>query len=405
MFSAAELLERVYLEDIPNLDPPLFYKRTEAENGFERIILPSGHTAYHIKRYSDVQSVLLDRRFIRAPSNEEGGASVFPTLTPKELLLNNDHPVHARLKTLVSRDFSPTGVASLRPLALKIIDERLDAMRDGGSQGDLYLDLLDHVPSRVICEFMGLNPADMDYYRPLSYTVQIASRDDIPELVRQFTLVYQYLLDLVRKDRWSSPDGYLSRILAMRDDPDPPFTDEELVGVLIGVLLGGDQNLLTVMTKVVYTLLAAPALYDRLVEEPELIPVACEELFRMIPLGVVSAFPRIASEDLDLPWGQFPAGAALYPDVFAANRDPDVFEAPYEFRLDRKGPRHLQFGYGMHACMGAALARMEISTVIEALVKRVPTLRLAVPAQDIPWQDGLILRRPTALPVAWQAIL
>lgn len=405
MFTAPELLERVYLEDIPNLDPPLFYKRAEAENGQDRIVLPSGHTAYHIKRYSDVQSLLLDRRFIRAPSNEEGGASVFPTLTPKELLLNNDHPAHGRLKALVSRDFSPAGVASLRPLVLKIVDERLDAMREGCSQGDLYLDLLDHVPSRVICEFVGLNPTNMDYFRPLSHTVQIASRDNIPELGRQFTLLYDYVLSLVRKDRISSSGGYLSRILAARDDSDPPYTDEEFVGILLGVLLGGDQNILTVMTKVIYTLLAVPTLYEQVVETPELIPVASEELFRMIPLGLASAFPRIACEDLDLPWGRFPAGAALYPDVFAANRDPEVFESPHEFRLNRKGPRHLQFGYGMHTCMGAALARMEVSTVIEVLVKRVPTLRLAVSAHEIPWQDGLILRRPTALPVTWKDII
>lgn len=401
MLTTPQRLNVVHLNDIPNLDPPLFYKRASCADGLDRIVLPSGHIAYHIKRYSDVQNVLLDRRFIRAPSNDDNGASVFPTKTPNELLLNNDHPLHARLKTLVSRDFSPRGVAALHPIVLNIIDERLAALKRAGEEADLYAGLLDHVPSLAICTFLGLNPADMEYYRPLSYTVQVASRDDIPELVRQFTLVYQYLIDLVRGNRWSSPDGYIARMRSMRDNLDPPFTDEELVGVLAGVLLGGDQNLLTVMTKAVYTLLAAPSLYEQLVDRPELIGVACEELFRMIPLGVVSAFPRISSEDLDLPWGRFPAGAAFYPDVFAANRDPEVFEAPYEFRLDRQGPRHLQFGYGMHACMGAALARMEISTVIEALVTRMPSLRLAVPAHQIPWQEGLILRRPITLPVKW----
>lgn len=405
MFSAQDLAERVHLEDIPNLDPPLFYESAEPESGMARIVLPSGHVAFHITRYSDVQNLLLDRRFLRSPSNTVGGASVFPTLTPPELLLNNEDPAHARLKTLVSREFASASVALLRPLILEIVDERLSAMREGGTEGDLYLDLLDHVPSRTICAFMGLNPDDMKYYRPLSYAIQIASRDDIPKLIDQFGLIYQYLLDLVRKDRWSSPDGYVARLQGMRHDADPAFSDEELVGILIGVLLGGDQNILTVMTKALYTLLAAPALYMRLVQEPALIPVAIEELFRMIPLGIVSAFPRIAGEDLELPWGIFPAGSALYPDVFRANRDPEVFEAPHEIRLDRKGPRHLQFGYGMHACMGAALARMEIATVIEALVRRVPSLRLAAPCQAIPWQHGLVLRRPTSLPVTWRAIL
>jgi cytochrome P450 len=405
MSNATEMSYRTELRAIPHLDPPLFLQPTTSENGLERIILPSGHIAYHIKRYHEVQDVLMDRRFVRSPSNEEGAASVFPTLTPRELLLNNDHPSHARLKSLVSKDFSPTGVAEIRPFTVKTINDRLDWMARRGGEADLYRDLLDHVPSTVICDFLGLDPADMEYFRPLSRTVQIAARDDIPELVRQFERVYQYLVDLVQNKRPSRPSGYIQRLLNARGNVDPAFSDAELVGVLIGALLGGDQNLLTMMSKVIYSLLAAPALFAQLVEEPETIPDAMEELFRLIPLGMISAFPRIASRDLDMDWGRIPCGAALYPDVFAANRDPAVYESPLEIRFDRKTRRHLQFGYGMHSCMGAALTRMEVTTVVETLVARAPTLRLSASPSTIPWQEGLLSHRPTALPVKWNNIL
>ncbi|VXC79387.1 Cytochrome [Burkholderia sp. 8Y] len=389
---------------IPMLDPQPFYQMAAPESGLERIILPSGHLAYHATRYEQVQEVLLSRQLIREPSNREGAATVFPTLTPQELLLNNDHPGHARLKAFVAKDFSPSGVSGLRPLAAGIIAERIEGMKPLGGSGDLFAQLLDHVPSQVVCRFLGLPLQDMAYYRPLSQTVQIASRADVSELTRQFSLVYGYLMDLVRGRRQSLPGGYLQRALDMRGAGEPPLTDEELVGILIGILLGGDQNVLSALTKIVYALLAAPSLYARLVADKGLIPAAIEELFRVIPLGVVSAFPRIAGEDTVFSWGTIPKGAAVYPNLLEANRDPDVFNEPLNISFGREGRRHLQFGYGMHACMGAALARMVIQTVIEKLVTHIPTLRLAVSPELVPWRHGLILRRPEALPVCWQSI-
>ncbi len=94
--------------------------------------------------------------------------------------------------------------------------------------------------------------------------------------------------------------------------------------------------------------------------------------------------------------GVIPEGSIIYADAFAANRDPAVFPEPLAIRLDRNDARHLQFGYGMHNCMGAALARLEITTVLQILVQRFPNLRLAVPADQVPWVDGIILRRAGA---------
>jgi len=229
--------------------------------------------------------------------------------------------------------------------------------------------------------------------------VQVASDADVPELLNQFWGVYNYLTDLVTGARPTDPDGLIQRFVATRADSEPPLNDKELVGILLGVLIGGDQNILTVLTKSVYTLLAAPELWQQLVDDPGLIPEAVEELLRLIPLGTISTFPRLASVDLEGPWGLIPAGSIIYADAFAANRDPAAFPEPLAIRLDRKGARHLQFGYGMYNCMGAALARLEITTVLQILVQRFPNLRLAVPADQVPWVDGIILRRPARLPV------
>ncbi|MBC2380843.1 cytochrome P450 [Pseudomonas sp. WS 5106] len=390
---------QVTVARIPNLDAPPAYQLASPANGLPRILLPSGHLAFHLTRYEHVQALLLDNRAIRAPCNEEDGASFLPTITPPELLLNNDIPDHGRLRKVVARDFSPSGVAVLREKTEQATHERLDVLQRQAPGADLFAQVLDHIPATVDCQLLGIPLSDREYYRPLSHTVQVASDADVPELLNQFWGVYNYLTDLVTGARPTDPDGLIQRFVATRADSEPPLDDKELVGILLGVLIGGDQNILTVLTKAVYTLLAAPQLWQQLVDDPALIPSAVEELLRVIPLGTISTFPRLASVDLEGPWGLIPEGSIIYADAFAANRDPSVFPDPLVIRLDRNDARHLQFGYGMHNCMGAALARLEITTVLQILLQRFPNLRLAVPADQVPWVDGIILRRPARLPV------
>ncbi|WP_312494482.1 cytochrome P450 [Pseudomonas cremoris] len=390
---------QVTVARIPNLDAPPAYQLASPANGLPRILLPSGHLAFHLTRYEHVQALLLDNRAIRAPCNEEDGASFLPTITPPELLLNNDIPDHGRLRKVVARDFSPSGVAALREKTEQATHARLDVLQRQAPGADLFAQVLDHIPATVDCQLLGIPLSDREYYRPLSHTVQVASDADVPELLNQFWGVYNYLTDLVTGARPTDPDGLIQRFVATRADSEPPLNDKELVGILLGVLIGGDQNILTVLTKSVYTLLAAPQLWQQLVDDPALIPSAVEELLRIIPLGTISTFPRLASVDLEGPWGLIPEGSIIYADAFAANRDPAVFPDPLVIRLDRNDARHLQFGYGMHNCMGAALARLEITTVLQILLQRFPNLRLAVPADQVPWVDGIILRRPARLPV------
>ncbi len=398
---ATKIKNTINVTNIPNLDFASVFEVTTPLDGMARIILPSGHLAYHLTKYQEVQQVLMDKRFIRSPCNEEGGASFLPTITPRELLLNNDAPHHARLRKVVVKDFSPSGVAVLKDKVVQLTHARLDEMIKLGDAADLFSLVLDHIPSELDCYLMGIPLEDRAFYRPLTQVVQIGAREDIPELLRQFWLVYHYLMDLVTGRRASYPDGLIQRFVADRDDSTPSLTDEELVGVLLGVLIGGDQNILSVMTKVIYALLAAPTLWQSLVEDPALIPCAVEELLRLIPIGNISTFPRIASADVEGSWGKIECGSVVYADVHAANRDPSVFPDPLTIQLNRNNAKHLQFGYGMHNCMGAALARMEISTVLEILIERIPSLQLAIPAEEVPWVHGTILRRPTSLPVRW----
>lgn len=398
----AVALTPVRLSDIPNIDaPPAYTPIAERSKGsLPQIILPSGHTAVHLTRYRDVLTVLTDSTFSRAVTNTDDGASFLPTTMPPELPLNLDVPDHARMKGYVTSDYSARGVAALESVTNRVLDDAFAKLRRN-ERPDLYATVLDRVPVEVNMEFLGLPLRDIDHFRPSSRIVQMAPDTDIPGLLDDFWLVYNYLTDLVTGTREVVEGGLVARFIAGRDTVQPRLSDAELVGLLIGSLLGADHNVLSVLAKAVYVLLSAPPLWEWAVENPDRTTELVEELLRVLPLGTISTFPRVATRDVPVGDGVVHGGDVVYADAFAANRDPEQYPDPERIDPEREGPRHLQFGYGMHHCMGSSLARMELTVVIRRLATEFPELRLAADAESLPWDTGVILRRPTSLPVRW----
>lgn len=391
----------ISIASIPNLDALPQYEGLYNKGSFNRILLPSGHVAVHLTKYDQVKKALSDERFIRKPCNLDGGPNFFPTISPNELLLNNDPPDHSRLRKVVVNDFSSSSTALLKNSVVNHTIKNIENMVANAESGDLFQLVLDDIPSRIDCELLGIETDDRSYYRPLTHTIQISDNKDVPDLLRQFWLVYDYLMDMVRGTRKCNTNGLIYKFTRNRNKSDPTLNDKELVGILIGVLIGGDQNILTLLTKMVYVLLAKPQLWEDLVKDPMRIPATIDELFRLIPLGTISTFPRIAKENIKGPWGEIVKGSIIYADTFSANRDPEFFEDPLYIIPGRQAPKHIQFGYGMHNCMGMALARMEIIAVIETLVNKLPNLKLSLPVEDIKWHRGILLHRPINLPVIW----
>ncbi len=398
MTTTAPALARI--DGIPHLDPvPTFTPvAARSRGGLPQITLPSGHTAVHLTRYRDVHQVLTDTSFGRTETNVDGGPTFLPTIMPKELLLNLDAPDHARVRRFVTADYSVAGVEALRPVVRELLAAKLESLRTQ-DRPDLYTTVLDTLPAEINGRFLGIPDADISYYRPLGHTVQVASHEDVPGLVEDFTALYVYLSELVAGVRPRAEGGLIDRFVAGRDQAEPPLEDAELVGILLGSLLGADQNILSVASKILYVLLCRPVLWERLAADPDSAPKLVEELIRLIPLGNISAFPRLATRRVEVTDGVIEEGDVVYPDAFQANRDPEVFADPLTIDPERSGPRHLQFGYGMHHCMGAALARMEIAELLSTLAREFPRLTLDADPAELPWDSGVILRRPTALPV------
>jgi len=393
--------DRIEVSNIPNLDAAPAYVSLGNDSGFPMIRLPSGHDAVHLVGYSDVLGVLTDGSFARAVCNKEGGPSFLPTITPDDFLLNLDGQAHARSRRVINRSFGAALLERAAPIVDACIAEAIDTLIEGRCEPNLFVALLERVPFAVVASILGIDEADRVEFRSLSRYVQIADPSDVPELLHRFDLLYSFVARLTTAARADPKTAFLQDFFLRSRDADPPLRDHEATALLLAIAIGGDQNILTAMTKIIYALLAAPRLYRRLVNDPEAIPEAIEELIRLIPLGTVSIFPRVATQDFSSSLGIIPAGSVIYPDAFRANRDPSVFEDARAIDFGRRGARHLQFGYGMHNCMGAALGRLEIAAVLRALVTRLPNLRLAEDPATLPWTVGTVLRRPEILPVAF----
>lgn len=389
------------IDEIPNYDAKPAYsvikKATYKNHGLIRIL--SGHETHHVINYQDVKKILVDKTCIRGPSNAVGGPSILPTLTPKDLLLNLDFPDHSRLKQFVSKDYSRSGLNWLKLYIDEITNICIDDMITSGSN-DLFVDVLDKVSVTANCKLLGINTDDIAYFRGLAKTVQLSDKNDVDNLVQQFTALYEYLMDHVKGSRDHAEDGLIQKFINDRDKSTPRLNDDEIVSILLGSLLGGDQNTLTLMTKVLYAALYLPEIWDNFVSNPALREAYIEELLRLTNLGNTSTFPRIATQDVLLSSGVIPAGSVIYADVFMANRDPSAFQDPLTINPNRNGNAHLQFGYGMHHCMGRELAKMEVGVVLDVLAQRLPKMKLIKGDKQINWSEGIILRRPDNLPIS-----
>ncbi|MET8775370.1 cytochrome P450 [Nocardia sp. NPDC004654] len=395
---------RVDVDGIANIAPPTMIEPVSQRSagGLPQVKLPSGHTAVHVTSYRDVHAVLTDLSFARAETNVDDGPSFLPTIMPTEMLLNLDHPGHGRLKGFVASAYSAATMTRRVPAVHRVLDDALAELRAQRARGsaDLVGALLDPVTIGVNVDYLGIPTADIAYFRHLSREMQLAHDTDIDQLLADFWTLYHYLEDLIARRRELRP-GLIIDLLEARESVSPPVSDAEYAAILLGSLVGGDQNILSVITKIAYVALARPELWQYLVHNPDAIPTAVEEFLRLLPLGRISTFPRVTTREITLTRGVLHPGDIVYADAHSANRDPEVYPDPAVIDPARDGKRHLQFGYGMHHCMGAAMARMEITEVLRRLVTELPTLELAVAEQEIPWETGVLVHRPTSLPVTW----
>ncbi|MFL1904726.1 cytochrome P450 [Streptomyces tauricus] len=369
------------------------------EGPINRIQLPNGEGwAWLVTRYDDVRLVTNDPRFSRAKVLGRQVTRLAPHFIPAPGAMSFvDKPDHARLRRAVNAAFTSRGVERLRATAQQTLGTMVDDMLRDGPPADLIERVLSPFPITVICELMGV-PAD-DRHTLHVWTQSILSSSQGAEASERAKKDMEvYFAKLIAERRGATGEDVTSLLGAAVGRGD--ITEEEAVALAGPIQIGGEA--VTNNTgQMLYILLTRPALFDRLRDEPSLRPQALDELLRYIPHRNAVGLSRIATEDVVLHGVRIRKDDPIYVSYLAANRDPDVFPDPDRIDFDRAANPHVAFGHGPHYCVGGMLARLESELMVNTLLDRIPTLRLSVSADEVPWRRGALIRGPEALPVTW----
>ncbi|MFB0620542.1 cytochrome P450 [Streptomyces sp. AGS-58] len=369
------------------------------EGPVTRVRLPNGEGwAWLVTRYDDVRAVANDPRFSREAVMDKPVTRLAPHFIPDRGAVGFlDPPDHTRLRRSVAAAFTAKGVERLRDKARGMLDELVDGLLQGDPPADLTSAVLSPFPIAVICELMGVPPGDRDeMHNRTQLILSSAHGKEVSEKAkREMSACFS---DLIGGRANSTGEDVTSLLGAAVGRGE--VAQEEAVGLAVLLQIGGEA-VTNNSGQLFYLLLTRPDLVERLRAEPEIRPRAIDELLRYIPHRNAVGLSRIALEDVEIQGVRIRAGDAVYVSYLAANRDPDVFPEPETIDFARSPNPHVSFGFGPHYCPGGMLARLEEELLMDALLDRIPDLRLAVPPDRVPFRKGALIRGPEALPVTW----
>ncbi|MFG2210183.1 cytochrome P450 [Streptomyces sp. NPDC048638] len=372
------------------------YERARNRPGLLRVQMAYGEPAWLVTRYAEARLVLGDQRFSRA----EGALHDEPRASEGRRnsgILGMDPPDHTRLRSLVAKAFTVRQVEKLRPQVKELTRELLDELEAAGPPADLVDRYALPIPVAVICRLLGVPAEDRPRFRVWSDAALSTSSLTAAEFDANLEELRAYMGQLIEEHRQSPRDDLMTALIDARDVGDR-LSELELVDLCVGILVAGHETTATQIPNFVLALLDHPAELALLRERPELIGGAVEELLRFVPLGSGAGQPRYAKEDIDVGGTLVRAGSPVLVAVGAANRDALRFSAPGTLDISRDGNQHLGFGHGVHHCLGAPLARLELQEALSALITRFPALRLA---GDVEWKSQMLVRGPRVMPVGW----
>lgn len=365
-----------------------------------RVELPDGSTAWLVGGYEEVRQTLVDQRFSRAlavaPGRPLQGTEVFAAGSINGL----DPPEHTRLRKLVARAFTARRVEALRPRVAIIVNELIDVLLDRPQPADLVTGFSLPLPVQVICEMLGVPAEDVEQFHAWSDIILGDWQGDSDQIMTALAGLYNYFARLIEIKRAQPADDLMTALIAARDHADR-LSEEELTTLGCTLLIGGHETTANQINLSLLVLLDHPAELGKLRADPGLIPGAVEELMRYVRLGGGLPPARVTTEDVQLGGVTIPAGEAVLPLFATANRDRSVCSDPDRFDISRAPANHLAFGAGVHYCLGAQLARLELQEAFRGLVGRMPGLRLAIPARELRFTPGMALHSLCELPVRW----
>ncbi len=373
------------------------------DEGVRQVETAFGMPAFLVARHADVKAVLADSARFSNDSRRAFDAPGAPKLSDEERdrmragnLLGVDPPEHTRLRRMLTPEFTVRRMRRLEPRIVEIVDDHLDAMEKAGPPCDLVADFALPIPSLVICELLGVPYADRESFQQRTSKLLDISlpMDERLELGRESR---EYMADLVARAQ-AEPGEDMLGMLVREHGHD--LTTDELIGIAGLLLIAGHETTSNMLGLGTLALLRHSDQLALVRDDPSAVAPAVEELLRF--LGIVhSGIPRTTTQDVEVGGVAIPADSLVILALASANRDPRFLADGDRLDVTRDAAGHVAFGHGVHHCLGAPLARMEMRIAFPALLRRFPGLALAVPFDEVGFRAFHFIYGLRSLPVTW----
>ncbi|OXM59755.1 cytochrome P450 [Amycolatopsis vastitatis] len=382
------------------LDPPPQYARLRDGEPVSKVRLPDGSVSWVVTRYDDMRTVLTDQRF-SADSRKPG----FPILMPHRHLMQDvrmmnrlDLPEHTAFRRIFVKPFTSGSISVMRPDIQRFVDELIDDMLRQGPPVDLVQAFSLPAPAKVICQMLGVPYDDAGFLQRFSkvLTNRTTNLDDVQQAL---DTLFSYVDEALRRQEKSPTDGLLGKLVA-DNAVTKALSHEELVSTVVVLLVDGYETTANMITLGTVALFQNPDQLAALRADPSLGAPATEELLRYLSISDIGV-ARVAVEDVQLGDVTIRAGEGVMTLVAAANHDEAAFPGGAGLDINRHQRPHLTFGHGIHQCLGKHLVTLELEVVYSTLFRRIPTLRLDVATEDIPFKHDAGLYGVWELPVTW----
>ncbi|RDH74744.1 cytochrome P450 [Mycolicibacterium moriokaense] len=386
-----------------SFSPSAELREIRETEGVREFVNAFGMQSFLITRHEDIKAVLADHE--RFSNERPAGFGVQGAAQPSEEeqainragnLLGLDPPEHSRLRRMLTPEFTIRRMRRLEPRIVEIVDAQLDAMENAGPPVDLVENFALPIPSLVICELLGVPYDDREDFQRRSVK-QLDFSVPIPERIELQRQGRAYMASLVARARRQPGEDILGMLIREHGDE---LTDNELIGIAGLLLLAGHETTSNMLGLGVLALLRHPDQLAAVRDDPDAVGPAIEEMLRWLSI-VQTAIPRIATVDVEVAGVRIPAASLVFPSLPSGNRDASFIDAPEVLDIRRGAPGHLAFGHGVHHCLGAPLARMEMRIAFPALLRRFPNLALAEDFTEVAFRTWNFIYGLKSLEVTW----
>jgi cytochrome P450 len=386
-------------------DPPDLYAWLREERPVVEVKMSGGRSVWLVTRYEDVRSILADPR-VSADANAQN----FPELVAgtkqpaqEQSFLRMDEPAHNLFRRMLAKNFMVKRLELMRPSIQTLVDDQVSHLLSQPKPADFVREFALPIPSTVISWILGVPVKDGPFFNRIAEDQQngvLGTPEAIATMLASRRLLNEYLHELVAAyEAADEPGDHVvgQLITEMRAGN---CTRQDIVNTSLVLLIAGHDTTANMTAMGALTLLQHPEQMAELKANPEMIPDAIEELLRYLSI-VHLVIARVAKEDIDIGGTTIPAGAGIYPLNFSANRDGTKYPDPDTFDTHRAARDHVAFGFGVHQCLGQPLARIELRIIFETLLRRVPSLKLVGPVDELPFRVHSAVNGLLSMPVTW----